>query len=146
MTAAMLDKCDCDYAAVGATLPSVQRTITRAAIDAYRTASGDHNRIHHDDAFAAATPFGGVIAHGMLTLALASEVMATAYGRHWLATGSLRARFRGAARPGDRLAAAGAVARAESAANGTAITCNLWVQNADNGERIITATARLVVQ
>ena len=135
-----------DYATVGATLPLVQRVITRDAIDAYRKASGDHNRIHHDDDFAATTRFGGVIAHGMLTLALASEVMASAYGADWLESGSLRARFRGAARPGDRLAASGAVTRRETAANGAAVTCNVWVQNADNGAEIITALARLVVK
>lgn len=135
-----------DYATVGATLPLVQRVITRDAIDAYRKASGDHNRIHYDDDFAAATRFGGIIAHGMLTLALASEALTAAYGKDWLESGSLRARFRGAARPGDRLAASGAVIRRETAPNGAAVTCNVWVQNADNGAEIITGTARLVVK
>lgn len=142
----MSSQCDGDYTRVGAALPPVRRVITRDAIDAYRKASGDHNRIHHDDDFAANTRFGGVIAHGMLTLALASEVMAAAYGEDWLTSGSLRTRFRGAARPGDRLEASGAVTHSEPAANGIAVTCNVWVQNADNGEAIITGTARLVVK
>lgn len=142
----MSSQCDGDYASIGAALPPVRRVITRDAIDTYRNASGDHNRIHYDDDFAANTRFGGVIAHGMLTLALASEMLTSSYGADWLESGSLRIRFRGAARPGDRLAASGAVTRSEPAANGTAITCNVWVQNADNGEAIITGTARLVVK
>ena len=142
----MSHHCPSDYATVGATLPLVQRVVTRESIDAYRKASGDHNRIHHDDDFAAGTRFGGVIAHGMLTLALASETLTAAYGKDWLESGSLRVRFRGAARPGDRLAASGAVTRSETAANGAAVTCNVWVQNADNGDGIITGTARLVLK
>ena len=83
------------HTAVGDTLPVVRRMVTRNKIDAYRHASGDNNRIHYDDEFAAATRFGGVIAHGMLTLTLVSEMMTKAYGADWLTSGSLRVRFRG---------------------------------------------------
>lgn len=129
----------------GAALPTVRRTITRAGIDAYRAVSGDNNPLHCDDNFAAATRFCGVIAHGMLTLALASEMMAAAYGADWLATGSLRARFRGAAYPGDALEAAGTVSKCETDDNGTVVTCSIAVRKANNGERIITGSARLRV-
>ena len=129
--------------AVGDALPAVRRAITREAIDAYRAASGDHNPIHYDDAFAAATRFGGVIAHGMLTLALASEMMAQSYGSDWLTGGSLRVRFRGAAHPGDTLESTGAVAKSEADDSGTVVTCNIEVRNAETGERIITGTATL---
>ena len=134
-----------NYAAPGAVLPNVRRAITRDGINAYRRASGDGNRIHYDDEFAAATRFGGVIAHGMLTLALVSEMMTQAYGADWLTSGSLRVRFRGAAYPGDTLEANGAVAKSEPAETGATITCNVVVRNADNGDRIITGTASLLV-
>ena len=129
--------------AVGDTLPPVRRVITRESIDAYRAASGDNNPIHYDDAFAAATRFGGVIAHGMLTLALVSEMMTQAYGADWPAAGSLRVRFRGAAHPGDTLESTGAVAKSEADDSGTVVTCNIEVRNAETGERIITGTATL---
>ena len=131
---------------VGDALPAVRRTVTREAIDAYRAASGDHNPIHYDDAFAAATRFGGVIAHGMLTLALASEMMTQAYGAEWLTGGSLRVRFRGAAHPGDTLESAGIVAKSEANDDGTMVTCNVEVRNAETGERIITGTATLLAR
>ena len=133
------------HAAVGDELPAVRRAILREGINAYRNASGDHNRIHYDDEFAAATRFGGVIAHGMLTLALVSEMMTKAYGVDWLTSGSLRVRFRGAAYPGDTLEANGVVAKTEPGETGATVTCNVEVRNADNGDRIITGTASLLV-
>ena len=133
------------HATAGDELPSVRRAMSRDGINAYRNASGDNNRIHYDDEFAAATRFGGVIAHGMLTLALVSEMMTKAYGADWLTSGSLRVRFRGAAYPGDTLEANGVVAKAEPVETGAAITCNIEVRNADNGNRIITGTASLLV-
>ena len=133
------------HAAVGDDLPATRRAISREGINAYRNASGDHNRIHYDDDFAAGTRFGGVIAHGMLTLALVSEMMAKAYGADWLTSGSLRVRFRGAAYPGDTLEANGVVAKTEPGETGETVTCNVEVRNADNGDRIITGTASLLV-
>ena len=127
----------------GDALPPVRRVITREAINAYRAASGDHNPIHYDDAFAAATRFGGVIAHGMLTLALVSEMMTQAYGADWPAAGSLRVRFRGAAYPGDTLESTGIVAKSAAEDSRTVVTCNVEVRNSETGERIITGTATL---
>ena len=130
---------------VGYAITPVQRTVRRDDIDAYRAASGDHNRIHHDDEFAASSRFGGVIAHGMLTLAMISEMMAGEYGPCWLRSGSLRVRFRGAAYPGDILVAVGSVTKSEPTAVGTHLTCNVELRNVDNGNRIITGSATVVV-
>lgn len=130
---------------VGDPLPKARRAITRQAIDAYRAASGDNNPLHYNDGFAAGTGFGGVIAHGMLTLALVSEMMTQAYGRDWLASGNLRARFRGAAYPGDVLEATGRVAKRESTDNGLYITCNVEVRSAHNDSRIITGSASVTL-
>lgn len=131
---------------VGDALPSVRRIITRESIDAYRVASGDNNPIHHDDAFASATRFGGVIAHGMLTLALVSEMMTQAYGAEWPVAGSLRVRFRGAAYPGDALESTGMVAKSEANGDVRVITCNVEVRNVETGDRIITGTATLPIR
>ena len=127
--------------AVGDALSPVRRVITRESINAYRASSGDNNPIHYDDAFAAETRFGGVIAHGMLTLALVSEMMTLAYGADWPAAGNLRVRFRGAAYPGDTLESTGMVAKSEAFDSITVVTCNVEVRNAETGERIITGTA-----
>ena len=130
---------------VGDALPLARRTITREAIDAYRTASGDNNPLHYDDEFATATQFGGVIAHGMLTLALVTEMMTQAYGKNWLSSGNLRVRFRGAAYPGDVLQATGSVAKREFTDNRLIVTCNVEVRSAHNDSRIITGSASVTL-
>ena len=130
---------------VGYAIPPVRRSIGRDHIDAYRSASGDHNRIHYDDEFAASTRFEGVIAHGMLTLAMISEMMAGEYGSCWLRSGSLRVRFRGAAYPGDLLEAVGRVTKSELVADGRRLACNVELLNVDNGNRIITGSATVLV-
>jgi acyl dehydratase len=81
------------------------KQLSQAQINAYAEASGDHNPIHIDEAFARATELGGTIAHGMLVLAFISEMMTAAFGRAWLETGRLEVRFRGPARPGDTITA-----------------------------------------
>ena len=83
----------------------VKRQLTQEQVQRYADATGDHNPIHIDEAFARATPFGGTIAHGMLVLALVSEMMAAAFGEAWLASGRLRVRFKAPARPGDTITA-----------------------------------------
>ena len=45
-------------------------TVDQAMIDAYADVIGDHQFIHVDPEKARATPFGGTIAHGLLTLSL----------------------------------------------------------------------------
>lgn len=44
--------------------------LDQAMIDAFADATGDHQFIHLDPVAAAATPFGGTIAHGFLLLSL----------------------------------------------------------------------------
>ena len=46
--------------------------VDQAMIDGFATVSGDHQFIHVDPVAAAATPLGGTIAHGFLTLSLIS--------------------------------------------------------------------------
>lgn len=48
--------------------------IDQARIDAFADVTQDHQFIHVDPAAAARTPFGGTIAHGFLTLSLASAM------------------------------------------------------------------------
>jgi 3-hydroxybutyryl-CoA dehydratase len=97
----------------GRELPALSKPLTQETIDGYARASGDFNPIHVDPAFAASTPFGGTIAHGMLLLAYLSEMMTAAFGRGWLAGGRLKVRFKGVARPGDTLEVHGRVARVQ---------------------------------
>lgn len=51
--------------------------VTKEKVAAFAEISGDHNPIHLDDAFAATTPFGGCIAHGVFTASFVSAIIAT---------------------------------------------------------------------
>jgi 3-hydroxybutyryl-CoA dehydratase len=108
---------------VGAELPSIAKALSQEKIDRYARASGDFNPIHVDAAFAAQTPFGGTIAHGMLLLAYLSEMLTAAFGQAWLSGGRLKVRFKGAARPGDVVTARGRVERAKGERGVCSVEC-----------------------
>jgi acyl dehydratase len=54
--------------------------ITTTQLVMYAGASGDFNRIHYDHPFAVEKGLGGVIAHGMLTMAFAATCVTEAFG------------------------------------------------------------------
>jgi len=60
---------------VGEKLPQRQYQVTRADLVRYAGASGDTNPIHWSDRIATAAGMPGVIAHGMLTMALAGRLL-----------------------------------------------------------------------
>lgn len=108
---------------MGSALPSLVKGLTQEKIDLYAGVSGDGNPLHTDPQFAAATEFGGTIAHGMLILAYVSEMMTAAFGERWLAGGRLKVRFRGPARPGDTVTASGQVLRVENGCTVCRVEC-----------------------
>lgn len=64
----------------GATFgPSSWFEITQADVDAYADVSRDRNPIHIDADYAASTPFGTRIVHGLLTLGLVVPLMAEVF-------------------------------------------------------------------
>jgi acyl dehydratase len=61
--------------AVGTELPEQVFTVTRADLVRYAGASGDFNPIHWNERVATGVGLPGVIAHGMLTMALAGRAV-----------------------------------------------------------------------
>ncbi len=60
---------------VGEKFVSPARTITESDIHAFASLTGDWHPVHTDVEFAKQTPFGGRIAHGMLTLCVGSALI-----------------------------------------------------------------------
>jgi acyl dehydratase len=59
----------------GTALPPLSLRVTRADLVRYAGASGDFNPIHWSDRVATSVGLPGVIAHGMLTMALAGRLI-----------------------------------------------------------------------
>lgn len=124
----------------GKALNPVVKNITQEKIKLYAEASGDFNPIHVDESFAAKTPLGGTIAHGMLNLAYVSEMMTMTFGRSWLSGGKLRARFKEPARPGDTLTISGKIDCIEQKDDVLYANCSFECRN-QKGETLVAGEA-----
>lgn len=78
--------------AEGEQLPPLQVRITRADLIRYAAAAGDFNPIHWSERAAREAGLPGVVAHGMLTMALAARVV-TAWAGDPAAVLACTARF-----------------------------------------------------
>jgi acyl-CoA thioesterase FadM len=77
----------------------------------------------------------------MLTLAFVSEMMTAAHGQDWLQTGSLRARFKGAAYLGDQVETWGDLAKNQD----SSLTYAVGVRQSATGQELITGSAGLTI-
>jgi acyl dehydratase len=82
--------------------------VTTTQLVMYAGASGDFNRIHYDLPFAQEAGLGGVIAHGMLTMGFAAQLL-TGWGGAGCFVQAIDARFLSPVRPGDTVHLQGAV-------------------------------------
>lgn len=76
--------------------------VTTVQLVMYAGASGDFNRIHYDLPFAQEAGLGGVIAHGMLTMGFATQLLGEVAGPGGLVR-KISARFMSPVRPGDKV-------------------------------------------
>jgi 3-hydroxybutyryl-CoA dehydratase len=129
----------------GVALPELKREVTQEHVNLYAAASGDFNPIHLDPEFARQTPAGGTIAHGMLILAYVSEFMTASFGKSWLTGGSLSARFKDPARPGDTVTVSGKITAVKKEGEVTSIVCDVLCQN-QKSEAVINCEAKVKVQ
>jgi len=123
-------------------LTELTRLVTQEQINAYAEASGDYNPLHIDPEFAAGTELGGTVAHGMLILAYLSEFMTENFGVHWIKSGSLSARFKGAAYPGDAILVSGKVTSVEYEDEFILVECDVLCSN-QKEEPVITCITKL---
>jgi 3-hydroxybutyryl-CoA dehydratase len=125
---------------IGLALPELQKPVIQADINRYARASGDFNPIHIDEEFARKTPLGGTIAHGMLILSYASQMMTEAFGKSWLTGGRFNIRFKAPARPGDTITVQGKVKTLQHEKEQAIVSCDVLCAN-QKGETVITGEA-----
>ena len=148
-------------ASVSAVLESVGRqlgatewlTVTQERIDMFADATGDHQWIHVDAAKAKASPFGGTIAHGFLTLALANLFMpqlVTFDRLKWgVNYGCDKVRFPAPVRVGARIRGRGEVIAAEPVqGDGVQVTIRITVEveGTDKPACVVDTISRLTFE
>lgn len=109
--------------------PSSWREIPQADIDTYAVLTGDDNPIHVDAEAAAASPYGGRIAHGMLTLSMVvphlREIYRVTGGGMGIVYGFDRIRFPNAVPSGARIRVSGTVMSVTDITGGYQVTLRL---------------------
>jgi acyl dehydratase len=123
---------DFEHVSPGQTLPSLTKHVTVEQIRQYAEASGDRNPIHLDESFARSAGLPGVIAHGMLTMAFANQMVTDWLGDRSLLK-RLQGRFAGMVQPGDDVTVSGTVGSKDDATRRVVI--NLVVSN-QRGEKV----------
>ena len=124
---------DFDSIRTGQTLPALTKHVTVDQIRQYAEASGDRNPIHLDDTFARAAGLPGVIAHGMLTMAFANQMVTDWLGDR-SALKKLQGRFAGMVLPGDDVTCTGTVTSKDDAARRVVISIVVTNQR---GEKVM---------
>lgn len=126
-------------AAVGRDLGATAwMTLTQERINLFADATDDHQWIHVDEARAAKGPFGGCIAHGYLTLSLASKFLPELVTYEGLSMGvnygCERVRFPAPVRAGSRIRGRGEVVAAEEVKGGVQVTIRITVEIEGGGK------------
>lgn len=120
-------------------LPVREWVPTQVQVRQYAEASGDFNPIHLDDTYARQAGLGGVIAHGMLTMAQMAAMITEWIGTEGIIS-NLEVRFEQMVRPGDTIKFYGFVkARLENS-----LICNIEAVNAQM-ERVLTGSTSITI-
>jgi acyl dehydratase len=119
--------------------------VTQEAVDAFADVTGDHQWIHTDPQLAAASPFGGTIAHGYFTLSLAPALLQYVLPLDGFALavnyGLDRLRFPAPLLVGDKVRMSVALEAVEPVAGGAALSLLLTFETAGGGKPVCVASA-----
>jgi acyl dehydratase len=124
----------------GTELPTIEQQSTLMTSVAYAGASGDMNPLHYDQSFAGqVSPTGGIIAHGMYSMGLASRLL-TEYAGGPDNVLEVSVRF---TRPWPLNSTSTFGGTVADVADGVA-TIELWGRN-ENGDQILKGSGRIRV-
>ena len=118
---------------VGESLGATEWTLVeQSRIDKFADATDDHQWIHVDPVKAAAGPFGACIAHGYLTLSLASKFLPELIQVNQVSMGVNygcdKVRFPNAVKVGQRIRGAGQVISAEEKSGGVQVVVRITIE------------------
>ena len=128
---------------VGDKIPElVKEPITETQLVMYAGASGDFNPMHTVHKFGEKAGFGGVIAHGMLGMAFAGQLITD-----WLGAGAMTkfsVRFLGIIKPKDVITCHGKITKKYSDGGKNYIDCDLVLVK-QNGDTVITGSTKVIL-
>ncbi|NPV27489.1 MAG: MaoC family dehydratase [Firmicutes bacterium] len=128
----------------GMTITPIELVITPELVKLYAEVSGDHNRLHLDEEFARTTRFGTRIAHGMLLMAVVTEMLMGAFGLSWARSGQLDVSFVAPVPVGSTLHTDGQVTGVSLDQEGYHFAIETWA-TIDNGQKVLTATGSVLL-
>jgi acyl dehydratase len=119
--------------------------VTQQEVDAFAEATGDRQWIHTDRERASKSPFGGTIAHGYYTLALAPTLLAEVFDFDAYAMavnyGLDKLRFPAPLLVGDRVRLRARLDRSEPVDGGAMLAFSLTFEPERGGKPVCVATA-----
>ncbi len=125
---------------VGDEMPALTKPpITEVQLVKYAGASGDFNPIHTVHHYAEKAGLGGVIAHGMLTMAFVGEHVTKWLGPEGTLK-SLKVRFAAITRPDDIITVKGNVLAKRQSSGENLVDCEVWAEK-DDGTKTVTGKA-----
>ena len=125
--------------------PMVKPPIAQEQLNRYAEASGDFNPIHLNEEAARRVGLGGIIAHGMLSMAFLGQYISQQIASDPSALlASIKVRYVGMVRLGDTLTCQGVVKNIAVAGEQTTITIECWAQN-QRGEKVTVGEAEVAV-
>ncbi|HEX7884914.1 MAG TPA: MaoC family dehydratase [Phenylobacterium sp.] len=132
-----------DELSVGQTA-EMSRVVGAADIEAFAEVSGDNNPLHLDEAYAKTTTFGARIAHGMLSAAYISAIIATRLPGSGAIYLSQSLRFRRPVKIGDLVVARATVKKLDEARAHVTLdtTCEVNGKTVIDGEALVIAPRR----
>ena len=139
-TETVMENVTYDELAVGRSASNVD-VIGEREIALFASVSGDVNPAHLDPDWAATTPFGGVIAHGMLSAGFISALLGTTLPGPGTIYLDQSLRVRRPVRPGDRLTTTVTVTAMDDVKKRVTLDCTCTNQN---GEAVVTGTATVL--
>lgn len=128
----------------GDSIPELKKNVTSLQLVRYAGASGDFNPIHTIPEIARSVGLDGTIAHGMLIMAFAGQMLTD-----WAGPGTVRklkARFSGMTVPGESVICRGEITDVQADDKRRTITGRLTVKSADDDSLKLKGEFTIVVK
>lgn len=110
--------------------------ISQKDINSYASISGDHNPIHLDYEYARTTQFKSCIAHGMMSLAIVTEMLEIFFGKNLYSNSEVKTKFTAPVLPNETIKTFGEILSINLNENKKNIICKIGCKK-DNGETVI---------